>query len=230
MKFFNYKLGLLFLSFFCTSLVNANHKTEMQDNMSRSDIFPPPDGKLLPLKGKIINGRYYAPNNLFSCLAEDFGEESYLAQDGNPLETGAVVGFYNSMGDFMKVEVFVFPGLEKKGLNEQLLKDAFEGFGIRILKQVDNAQGLEILEEKIIGDMLFVTLSIDKMDVLRSTDGYYKSSTRGYLIFQDKEKLVILTNQKVTWPRATHRPREQMEKIKQDVLNFKKTLEFDCNP
>ncbi|MGH2611744.1 MAG: hypothetical protein ACRDFB_01690, partial [Rhabdochlamydiaceae bacterium] len=175
--------------------MSANQNAERLAELPRSEIFPPEDGKPVSLQGKILNGRYYAPKNVFSCQADDFGEGAYLAQDGL-LEQAACVGFYSSIANFKKAEVMFMPGLEKKSLERKALKDAFDGFGIGILKTVDNAQGIEVLTEEMVGDTLFFSaISVEKMSVLKAPNGKYMSSTRGYLVFQDKDKLIVLSNQ-----------------------------------
>ena len=117
------------------------------------------------------------------------------------------------------------PEIEKKTLDEKALKDAFEGFGIGILKTVDNAQGIEVLkEEMMVGNMFFAAISVEKMSVLSVP------STRGYLVFQDKDKLVLLSNQEVTLPGQKHTPKKHIEKLKNDILEFKKTFEFGPIP
>ena len=66
------------------------------------------------------------------------------------------------------------PGLEKKTLNREDLKDAFESFGIGLLTEVDHAQGIEVLTKEMIGDrMFFAAISVKKMAVLRASDGKY---------------------------------------------------------
>ena len=111
----------------------------------------------LTRKGKIVDGRYYAPKNVFFCRAYDFIKGACTAQDGL-LEQAACVGFYNAVADFKKAEVLFMLGIEKKTLDEKALKDAFEGFGIRILETVDNAQGIEVL---LVGIVLLVDRSIE---------------------------------------------------------------------
>ncbi len=213
-----------------SAYANTDKISEKSTELPRSEIFPPEDGKLPPLQGKIIDGRYYAPKNVFSCRAYDFREGAYTAQDGL-LEQAACVGFYNAVADFKKAEVLFMPGIEKKTLDEKALKDAFEGFGIGILKTVDNAQGIEVLKEEMMaGNMFFAAISVEKMSVLKASNGRYMSSTRGYLIFQDKDKLVVLSNQEVTLPGKKHTPKKHVEKLKNDILEFRKTFEFGLIP
>lgn len=220
-------LSVLFLS---ATFAEINQKQEHPKEFPRSEIFPPEDGELRPLQGKIVNGRYYAPKNIFSCQACDFSEGRYTAQDGL-LDQIACVGFYNSLADFKKAEVIFMSWLEKKNLDEQALKDAFNRFGIGILKTVDDAQGIEILKEEMLGDnMFFAAISIDKMSVLAAPGGQYMASTRGYLIFQGKDKLAILSNQLVTLPGQRHTPKKHIEKLKKDILEFRKAFEFGLIP
>jgi len=195
-----------------------------------SDIFPPRDGKLKPLKGKIIDKRYYAPENVFSCEADDFGQGGYLVQDAL-FEVAACVGFYNTNANFKKAEVFFTPPLEKKRLDRKALRNFFDDLGIGILKKVDNAQGIEVLEEKMVGEhMLFIALSIEKMSVLKSFDGKHMSSTRGCLIFQEKDKVILLTNQEATPPSQDHQPRKHTERLKKEIIDFQKTFKFGAIP
>lgn len=199
-----------------------------ETSLPRSEIFPPENGVLPELQGKIIDGRYYSPKNIFSCRANDFGQGKYISQDGlffENFENAVSVGFYNSKGNFQKVEI-ILTGMEKKFSNEEL-KKFFDDFGIDILKTVDNAKDIEILEEEILGGKsLFVAISIKKMSVLKSKDGRYMSSTRGYLAFQENDKLVLLSNQEVTPPGRKHFPRRNINKLKKELLEFRNTFEF----
>ena len=206
-----------------------DQSSEKPTELSHSEMFPPEDGKLEPLQGKIINGRYHAPKDVFSCLADDFGTGKHISQDGL-LKEAACVGFYNSMGDFKKAEVLFLPGFEKINLEHKALKDCFDRFGIGILKTVDQAQGIEILKEEMVDDMLFVAISIEKMSVLRAQNGAYLSSTRGYLVFQEKDKLVVLSTQKVTLPEEQHAPKRHIERLRKNALDFRKTFEFGLIP
>lgn len=226
-------LRSVFFSFWTlllTSLhASTNQSTGSSPELPRSAIFPPEDGNLLPLDGKILNGRYYAPQNVFSCQAEDFGSGKYIAQDGL-LEQAACVGFYGPTGTSKKAEVMFLPGLEKKALDGKALKDAFDCFGIGILKTVDNAQGIEVLREEMIEGMFFASIFIEKMAVLKTHDEKYISSTRGYLIFQDKDKLIVLSNQTAILPGQKHTAKQHIEKLKQNILDFRKTFEFGSIP
>jgi hypothetical protein len=168
--------------FFAICYANTNQIAEKPTKLRRSEIFPPEDGKLIPLQGKIVRGRYYAPKNVFSCQADDFGQGAYLAQDVL-LEQAASVAFYSPIASFKNVEVLFMPGLEKKSLEREALKDAFDVVGIGILKTVDNAQGIEILTEEMVGNALFFSaISVEKMSVLKARNGEYMSSTRGYSV------------------------------------------------
>jgi hypothetical protein len=202
-----------------------------KDELSRDEIFPPKDGKLRALQGRINNGRYYSPKNIFSCQAYDFGEEKHLSQDvhNEISETSSysAVGFYHKKGDFKKAEIIFAPVFEKKVLGEKDLKEAFNHFGIGILESVDHAQNIEILEEEIINDhVLFVAISIEKMAVLKGPNNECMPSTRGYLIFQEKDKLILLSNQKVIFSGEQHLPKLSIEQLKKDILEYKKTFEF----
>lgn len=230
-KFFKYKYFLSSLILLSTSVFAATDQSkETTKDLPRDEIFPPEDGKIPPLQGKISERRYHAPQGVFSCQAYDFGEGSYTAQDGL-LEQAACVGFYNALADFKKAEIIFLPGLEGKISGEKELKDAFEGFGIGILKSVDNAQGIKVLKEEMLEDnMFFAVISIDKMSVLKAPSGQHVRSTRGYLIFQDKDKLAVLSNQLVTLPGQIHEPKKHVEKLKREILEFRKTFEFGPIP
>ena len=55
-----FSLSVLLLT---SSYANPHQSIEKIAELPRSEIFPPADGKLVPLQGKIVNGRYYAPKN-----------------------------------------------------------------------------------------------------------------------------------------------------------------------
>lgn len=139
-------LSILLLT---SSYVGTNQSIEKPVELHRSDMFPPKDGKLRLLQGKVVNGRYYAPKNVFFCEADYFGRGTYLAQDAL-LAQAACVGFYSTEANFKKAEVLFMAGIEKKILNREALKDAFDRFGIEILQTVDHAQGIEILNEEVL--------------------------------------------------------------------------------
>ncbi len=204
--------------------------TEQARELPRSEIFPPQDGKTKPLQGKIVAGRYYAPRDIFSCQADNFGASTYLAQDILIDEQAMCVGFYNSIGDFKHAETMFLRKLRDKVLDGEALKRGFESFGIGILKEVDNAQGIEILREEMIDNLFFAAISIGRTSVLRSANGEHPSATRGYLVFQNKDKLVILSNQLVTPQGQKHIPQKHVERLKSEILEFKKTFEFGPTP
>jgi hypothetical protein len=225
------------LSILISAPVFAEISQKEIPELPQDEIFSPKGDRIPTLQGKIENGRYYAPRNLFSCSAYDYGEGIYTVQDGL-LNHGVCVGFYNAIGDFKKVEVvflpekvIFLPEFKNKNPNKKSLKDAFEIFGIGILKKVDNAEEIELLSEELVGDNLFfAAISVKRMSVLKTPIGQHMSSTRGYLLFQVKDKLVILSNQRVTLPSQRHIPKNHTEKLKQDILEFKKTFELDPSP
>jgi hypothetical protein len=217
-------------------LIAASNNAETDQNpkkrkmLPRSEIFSSEDCKFITLQGEISDGRYYAPQGVFSCQAFDFGEGEYKSQDVL-FDEAACVGFYDSEGNFKKAEVIFDPGLEKRRLDEAALKIVFNNFGIGILENVDDAEGIEILEEEMInGYMYFVAISIKKMSVLIASNGEHMSSTRGYLVFQDKDKYVLLSNQEVTLPEQLHNPKKHLKKLKREILEFRKTFEFGSSP
>lgn len=207
--------------------ISTNQSKEEKSNNSASAIFAPGNDEPR-LKGKIVESRYFSPQNIFSCHADDFGRGKYIAQDGF-FEGFVGVSFYDPMANFKKVEVLIFPEDWKPKDEKQHLKSSFDTFGIGILKTVDSALGVKILKEEMIGDsILFTIVSIEKMSVLRDSNGNYTSSTRGYLVFQNENKLVLLSNQIVTPYEQKHTPEKHIEKLQQSILDFKKT--FELNP
>ena len=185
-------------------------------------IFPPKDGKLNPLVGKIIDGRYYSSEGIFSCKAYDFGENKLLSQDHHvELSHGSynVVGFYNSKGNFKKAEVVVVAD-DMKHSDEKALKKAFNHFGTGTLKLIDNAQGIEILKEEMITDkILFVAISVEKMLALN----IHSPCAMGYLVFQEENKLVLLSNKEIKIPQKM-KINDMIENLKKDLLEFKDTF------
>ncbi len=231
MKFSNLKHFSLFLALVCTPAFAAtNQSSKKTSELSHGGVFPPANGKILALQGRIENGHYHASKNVFSCQAYDFGQSTYLAQDVL-MEEAACVGFYNTQGDFIKAEIFFLPSLEKENLDKRAFKDIFESFGIGILKEVDNAEGIEYLREEITEDnMFFSAISIKKMSVLKTSSGESMASTRDYLLFKDKDKLVMLSNQKVTLPGQKHIPEKHIEKLRREIFEFKTTFKFGPIP
>lgn len=171
--------------------------------------------------GKIVNGRYYSPNKIFSCKANDFGKGNYISQDVVHDNTVSL-GFYNSNGNFQKAEMIILPS-DKRTLNNEEIERFFYDLGIGILKKVDDAKGIEIIQKDIIDEnKLFFVVSIQSTCYFQSLP-----LTRGYLAFQEKEKLVLLSNQYVTMPGETHNPKLHINHLKEDLFKFKDTFEFD---
>jgi hypothetical protein len=217
--------------FSVASYANTDQIAKKTTTLPRSEIFPPKGGKLIPLQGKILNGRYYGPNDIFSCQADHFGNGIYFAQDGFESKVPcAMIGFYSPRASFKRAEVMFLPGLKEKNLEKEALKDLFNSFGIEILKIVDNAESIEILREEMVEGAFFSAISVKKISVLRHPNGKYLSSTRGYLVFQHKDKLVVLTNQIATLPGHKHDPKKHAKKLKKEILDFRKTFEFSSKP
>lgn len=190
------------------------------------EFFPSKSGKLLPLQGRIIEGRYLSPNGTFSCKAEDYNSGQYIAQDGL-MEGAEAVGFYGTMGRFQKAEIIFIPEIKNKTMEKKDLEKMFESFGIGILEEVDHAEGIEILKKEMIGDkMLFAALSIKKMSIAKDADDNHLSSTRSYLVYQEHEKIVLLSNQILTPHGIPHTPKSYVKPLREDILAFQKTFDF----
>lgn len=223
----NKKIGKSLFVFAILFLGIAMSQETQNKNIIQEGIvetFPPKDGIIKPLKGNIIEGRYFSPKQFFSCKAFDFGHGYYTAQDllNNDV---AIVAFYDCSGSFKKIEIFNFPQIKDKTFN---LKMAFETFGISILKEVDHAEGIEILkEESNIEEGLFVVISIKKMSVLKSENGKNIEAVRGYLIYQENEKLIMISNQIISSSQEKHILQNNIEELKNGVLEFRKSLKFD---
>lgn len=219
------------MAFVCVLVYERRSQaTENPKKLAASEMFSFEDGKVCLLKGWISKGRYNSPENVFSCRADDFGRGTYVAQD-TLTDQFACVAFYNSIGDFKKAEVMFLPGFEEKNLSPKAIRVAFDSFVIGILKEVDNAQGIEILkEEELENNVLFMAISIEKMSVLTDLNGRYLSCTRGYLVYQNKDKMVILSSQDVTLYGQEHIPKKHIENLKKSVLGFRDTFEFGSIP
>lgn len=218
--------SLVFMRLHSQPLPYLNDKSKLDS----TEIFSLEQGSPLLLQGKIINGRYYSPKNVFSCEADNFGEKEYITQDGL-LEQSVAAAFYNPVGDFKKAEILFIPGKEKNNTSEKDLKRMFKYFGINILTDVDNARDIEILHQEIIeGNMLYTAISVGKMSVLRDSHGNYLQSTRGYLNYPEKDKIIFLSIQKVTPASKEHLPKLNVEKLKKEIIAFSQTFEFGPNP
>ncbi len=199
----------------------------MQNTNSKSGVFRYKEEKTYSLQGKILDNRYYAPKNVFSCQADDYGIGKYISQDVLT-DQYAIVGFYSREGHFKKAEVVFLPGLEA---TEKLLKKIFDDFAIDILEKVDHAEGIEILQHEMQKDnLLFTAISIPKMSVLTDSYGNSLSSTRSYLTFIERDMVVLLSNQYVTPFNEKHDPQIHIKNLKQDILDFRKTFEFGATP
>ncbi|HAB98198.1 MAG TPA: hypothetical protein DCE71_00015, partial [Parachlamydiales bacterium] len=143
----------------------------------------------------------------------------------------AGVAFFSPVFDFKKAEITCLPGLKKGAFGKKELQKAFEDFGISVLEFIDDAEGVKVLKAEMLEDgSFFGVISIDKMCVLVSEKEQHFSSTRGYLIFQDNDKLVMLSNQLVTCVGKKHEPERHLEKLKQEILEFRNTFEFGAIP
>ncbi|MBS0621362.1 MAG: hypothetical protein JSR80_00155 [Verrucomicrobia bacterium] len=136
--------------------------------------------------------------------------------------------FSDSLGNYKRADVFDL-GWEK--LDGKVLKEVFEAYGIETLKMFEEAKGIERLSEEMIGDdMFFVALSIKNTGLLKGFYGRDMPSTRGYLVFQHDNKLILLVNQRVTLTGKSQAPGQHEEDLKNELLNFKKTFAFDLLP
>ncbi|MBS0621483.1 MAG: hypothetical protein JSR80_00780 [Verrucomicrobia bacterium] len=197
-----------------------------------------------PLEGKVVGERYYAPNNMFSCQFNAIGEEKYKAGDAFldkkaiatmfPDQAGdgdwGIVSaiFADSAGNYKRADIY---DLGWEQLDEKALKEAFEACGIETLEMFEEAKGIERLSEEMIGDdMFFVALSIKNTGLLKGFYGRDMPLTRGYLVFQHDDKLILLVNQRVTLTGKSQPPGQHEEDLKNELLEFKKTFEFDLVP
>ena len=98
-----------------------SYATANPTELPRSQLFFPEDAKVISLQGKIVNGRYYSPKNIFSCQADDFGEGTYLANDLLH-EASASVAFCNRTCNFKKADILFIPELETTNVTREDLK------------------------------------------------------------------------------------------------------------
>lgn len=203
----------------------GQYKKSSSESASSSESY-----KFRSLQGEISKGRYYAPHGIFSCQAFDFGEVEYKFQDVL-IDGAASVGFYDSAGNFKKAKVLFDLGLEKKSFDEETHKLVCNRLRTGILDAEEALEGVDVLAEEMInGYMYFVAISIKKVLALTSSNGEHMSSTRGYLTFVDKDKYVLLSNQEVSLPGKRHNPKNQIKKLKREILEFRKTFEFGSMP
>jgi hypothetical protein len=173
---------------------------------------------LKPLKGNIIDGRYYSPNNVFSCKAFDFGQNCYNASD-LLTKDAAMVNFYNLAGCFKKIEICVIPQLKDSTLN---LKMAFQKFCMPAYKIEES----DILHEQFLGTNGFlVVLSSKQIFTIAETD---KSTgfIRGCLVFQRNEQFIIVSDQ-IASSNEKAISQSNIDKLKNDVMEIKNSIEFD---
>lgn len=209
-----------------TSDQNKQFKDKKREHhLEESEMFTTSYDLMPPTQGEIKEGRYFSPNNVFSCDAFDFGEGRYLLQDCIG-EKFACVAFYNSDACFKKAEILFPPRIDREDMNKIDRRDIFNRFGINILKEVDNALDVKILYEEDLEEAYFVAISIRKMSVLKSACGKYLSSTRGYLVFEDNDTVALLSNQITTLPGQKHMPKYHIEKLKREILEFRESFKF----
>lgn len=178
------------------------------------------------LHGHISENQYYSEKNLFSCQVQDFGRGSYIANDITLDDMSGVI-FYHPSGHFKKAEVISMPVIKTKSLNKEDLQQAFETFGVGLIKAVDQAKGIQILQQKILSNgALFSLLSVDSIRSLKEFNVIPIPAIIAYLIYKEQDKLIILSYQKAT-PFNENPPTEVLtETMKQDILAFKETFVF----
>lgn len=184
------------------------------------------NGGLSPIKGKILEGRYYADKNVFSCEAQNFFQGKYVAQDLLD-DNMACIAFYSFENHFKQAEImFLRDANGFRFDTKEKLKMAFESMGLTMLDMVYKAENIEILQEEMIGDdVLFVALSS-----LVKMYGNPLHVTRSYLAFQKDDKLVLLANQRATVSGEDHTPKKHIEGLREDLLNFKSSFTFGPTP
>jgi|GEM_PF-6906809 hypothetical protein len=225
MKYSKYLLfSLLCRLFIEQGHANQNITKEMYES---NEVFLQSDEKSISLFGKLNSGRYFSSGEVFSCSAVDFGRGKYVMQDFSD-EHAICVAFYNGAGSFVKAEILIIPGIKNRALGKDDFKGVFDDFAMGILKTVDHAKDVVILKEEMLGaeHALFMAVSVRKMTFLKSSCGKYMPATRGYLVYQENDKFVILSNQIPTLPGQKHIPRNHLPKLKEELLEFKKTCEF----
>ena len=179
-----------------------------------------------PLKGKIVEGRYYSPENIFSCMANNFGQGRYIAQDGID-DLFAAVAFYSPKADFNKVEVFNYPKMDK-AFEKEDLRYIFDTLVQTILKETDDAQGVEILDEEYFEfekyNALFIAISVKRLSYLRDEFGNFFQATRGHLIFKEGDKIVVMTHHITTPLQEIHTPLKHLPSLKKNILEFRNSF------
>lgn len=233
-------------------LVFAAHTHQAQSAVARTPreqgmTLLEPGEKHPRCQGSIIGDRYYAPYGLFSCKAEnfgeDFGEGQYIVQDllkFNPSRfpfyssmrlisyDTALVAFYNLSRRYKKAQVFFLHDVDVETINMKtvFLEDAFNCLCFKVIKEL-TLGGTEILRKEMISDrMLFVALSEKNRKDLVDSKGNFQSATQGYLVFLRQDMVVVLYNQYVTVAGERHQPQEYVEELQKELLEFKETLQF----
>lgn len=193
-------------------------------------LFIPTEEQPLLLQGKIEGERYYSPQNVFSCQADDYGQGYFIGHDAL-LPQAACVALYSEKGAFKKAEIMFWPGVEKCKEQNMILKTTFEGFGIHTIKDVDFGEGIKIIQEEMLSDNVFFgAVSIDNLPYMNPFGDFQIRYSRGYLVYPVKDKLVVLSNQILTLPDQPHEPEKKIDRLKSELLAFKETFQFGPNP
>lgn len=193
----------------------ASQETVFSFKNERSKLF----------RGEILNGRYNAPDNIFSCKADSFGEDDYLIYEWLDGDC-ARVGFYSPAGDYKLASIVFIPGLEEKKSDPKAISGASERFKIKVFNFEEDCEGMTLLTNEMIGDeMHFLSVSFDKVPLL-GKPGKYVSATKAYLVFLDKDYYVLLSNQKTRDPRRLYTPKMHVNRLKKELIAFKKSFQF----
>lgn len=183
---------------------------------------------LRQLNGQVIEGKYHSSKNVFSCDTSVFGKK-YTASQDRLDEDCAAAAFYDE-GNFNKIEIIKSPGIEKRDTSKEILKGAFDCFVIGILNEVDHAEGINILSEEVLEiegcQVLFVAISVKKTDFSKK-DGQNFELTRGHLIYVEKDKVVVLSNQIASLQPSKEDHKNKIALLKEEILRFMKSVSFN---
>jgi hypothetical protein len=174
--------------------------------------------------GKIANGFYYSPHDLFSCREVRFGSEESSLKDGFEQNKLGFIRFTDRLfGNFVEVHVMVLP-------DKPSFKNVFTQFVLPLIKDVQKGEGVKIVAEEAIGNIFFAAVSIDKQPDLQDVNRNFLKSVQSHVIFEENGKYVVLSNQLVVPVNEKYDGKAYLKKLKDEIFDFKKTFVLGKRP
>ncbi len=177
------------------------------------------------LVGKIENGLYYSPSNLFVCRAEDFGEGDCSIEDH--AEKGfQLVQFTNSDESFSFV-TGVMPISTKSRIPSFILKELVNRQVKTVKKRAAKDEKVSVLEKGVIEkNTHFAVTLVEKKSNSKSKEPTSPQTFKGVLVFQHEDKIALMYIDMNFPTGKACTPQECVEGLRVKLLKHQEQMQF----